>query len=210
MKISDDSVIARQVFEVLLDEIELLIYWKDRDGIYQGVNEHCLRLTRDIVGNTDMVGLSDYEIYPKKIAQKFRDDDAAVIASGTELQFEETLYSKDGFKVYQSSIKKPLYNPANQIIGVIGLTKRVNVLNVDNQTIYLTSREADVLAYLYRGMSAKNIGKKLYISKRTVESHWENIKMKLEVEDRDQLAVILDRNNYSEHLARMYPLQHEK
>jgi DNA-binding CsgD family transcriptional regulator len=50
-----------------------------------------------------------------------------------------------------------------------------------------TKREIDVLFYLIRGYSAKETGKKLSRSNRTIESHIENMKHKYGVNNRQQL-----------------------
>ena len=53
----------------------------------------------------------------------------------------------------------------------------------------LTDRENEVLSYLVKGMSNKEIGEKLYISTRTVKTHVSNILRKLDVKDRTQAVI---------------------
>lgn len=58
------------------------------------------------------------------------------------------------------------------------------------QPIYnskLSSRELDVLSYLSRGKTAKEIGMQLAISRRTVEHHIENIKIKTNCNSKAEL-----------------------
>jgi DNA-binding CsgD family transcriptional regulator len=51
----------------------------------------------------------------------------------------------------------------------------------------LTPREREVLDLVARGMTNAEIGDRLFISKRTVESHVEHIKQKLGLTNRPQL-----------------------
>ncbi len=53
----------------------------------------------------------------------------------------------------------------------------------------LTNREKDVLTEIVNGLSNKEIGKRLYISDKTVKTHVSNILRKLDVKDRTQAAI---------------------
>lgn len=59
----------------------------------------------------------------------------------------------------------------------------------------LTSRELEVLTEIARGLSNKEIAKKLFISEKTVKNHLTNIFQKLEVHDRTQAALFAIKNN---------------
>lgn len=51
-------------------------------------------------------------------------------------------------------------------------------------------REQEVLKELCQGLTAKEIGSKLYISQGTVETHKKNLLMKFEAKNTVQLAVL--------------------
>jgi NarL family two-component system response regulator LiaR len=53
-----------------------------------------------------------------------------------------------------------------------------------------SAREQEVLAYLARGLSDREIGQSLFISVRTVQTHLENIYAKLGVHSRTEAAII--------------------
>ncbi len=52
----------------------------------------------------------------------------------------------------------------------------------------LTRRETEMLQYLGRGLSKKDIATTLYLSVKTVEKHTENLMAKLDIHDRVELA----------------------
>lgn len=60
--------------------------------------------------------------------------------------------------------------------GLLGETIEVPKLQADS--VYFTSRENEILRFLLKGFTAKNIANSLVISKRTVEHHIENMKHK--------------------------------
>ncbi|MDO8685388.1 MAG: response regulator transcription factor [Clostridiales bacterium] len=59
----------------------------------------------------------------------------------------------------------------------------------------LTSRELDVIVLIAEGMINKEIGKKLFISEKTVKNHVSNIFRKLDVSDRTQAAIYAYKHN---------------
>ena len=67
-------------------------------------------------------------------------------------------------------------------------SKALNNVNSPN-AINLTKREGDVIRLLCLGKSAKEIALSLHLSKRTVESHLENIKIKMDVRNVKSLIV---------------------
>lgn len=69
----------------------------------------------------------------------------------------------------------------------ISKNAREYVINNDNQMIHLTKREAQCLYFLFQGKSAKEIGKILNISHRTVELYCDRIRRKLNCRTRIEL-----------------------
>lgn len=72
------------------------------------------------------------------------------------------------------------------------LFKVINLLKNQENRIFavdgLTQRENECLEYYVKGYSYKSIGKKLEISHRTVETHIQNIKMKINLDQREKIA----------------------
>ncbi len=60
----------------------------------------------------------------------------------------------------------------------------------------LTVREREVLMLIAEGKSNKDIAEELFISIKTVKTHVSNLLMKLEVEDRTQLAIYVHRKGW--------------
>ena len=56
------------------------------------------------------------------------------------------------------------------------------------QTPVLTERETEVLRYVAKGMSAKQIARKLTLSHRTVENHVQSTLRKLQLGNRVELT----------------------
>jgi len=61
--------------------------------------------------------------------------------------------------------------------------------SVTKDTFGLSDREMEILSYVVKGSSNKEIGAALYISEKTVKNHLSSIFRKMEVEDRTQAAL---------------------
>lgn len=59
----------------------------------------------------------------------------------------------------------------------------------------LSERETEILSYIVKGFSSKEIGETLYISENTVMNHVKKILKKLKVENRMQAAILALKNN---------------
>lgn len=112
---------SNKMLSSVLDAIPVRVFWKDKQSQFLGAN----RLFLADAGLTDieqLVGKSDYDMpWAEEFADKFRQDDAAVIASGeAKLQFEELLLDAEGNEVWVSTNKAPLTNEKEETIGVLG------------------------------------------------------------------------------------------
>lgn len=70
--------------------------------------------------------------------------------------------------------------------------------NDDNKLSILTKRELEILKHIAEGMHYKEIGDKLYISSRTVETHKNNIMQKLELSSTIELVKYAIKNRVIE------------
>ncbi len=75
---------------------------------------------------TDLIGKTDFDFYPKEIAEGFYADDQAVIKSGKPvLNREEFFMDKDGNKQWLLTSKLPLRDENGDIIGLIGIGRDI-------------------------------------------------------------------------------------
>ena len=95
---------------------------KDTNSIYANANDLYLKSIQpgfpEILTISDFIGKDDYYFYPKEQADKFRADDASVIASGSFFETIEENQPLGGVLNYVYVSKTPLLNPTNQICGL--------------------------------------------------------------------------------------------
>lgn len=76
--------------------------------------------------------------------------------------------------------------PASLTPKVFEELSRLSKHEENNNNFNLTAREQEVLQEMAKGLSNREIGKKLFISEKTVKNHLTNIFQKLDVNDRTQ------------------------
>lgn len=68
----------------------------------------------------------------------------------------------------------------------------VSALHEAASSVSLTSRERDVLKFVYRGWKAKAIGGELCLSEATVKTHMSNIYRKFGVHSQQEVILLID------------------
>ncbi len=147
---------SRQFLRTVIDSIPTRVFWKDRNATFLGCN---LPLAHDVglASPEEVIGKTDFDlIATKEQCEAFRNDDLAVIESGTsKLDFEEPQTQPDGSLHWLKTNKVPLKNVHGEIIGVIGAyediteRKRKEVELRDAQELFrLFMRHSPVHTYI--------------------------------------------------------------
>jgi PAS domain S-box-containing protein len=102
----------------ILDNSTAVIVVKDRSGRYQRIN----RRFEEIFGldRSEVLGKTDYELFPREIADRFHANDLEVMQGAQPLQFEETAPHQGGTHHYLS-VKFPLYDDAGVVYATAGI-----------------------------------------------------------------------------------------
>ena len=62
------------------------IYWKNKNGLYLGNNDYAKRLMKVLGLETDVIGKTDYDIFPKEVADDFKRADLKVLSGKNLIQ----------------------------------------------------------------------------------------------------------------------------
>ena len=112
----------------LLDGFNLLqdtLFWiKDKQGRVIHAN-HCFLEHVGADNLEQIIGLTDYDIFPLRIADQFVQDDHLVIAGGTINERLETNILTSKQICWFSTSKRPLLNRDGEIIGSYGISKHL-------------------------------------------------------------------------------------
>ncbi|MBM4286213.1 MAG: PAS domain S-box protein [Deltaproteobacteria bacterium] len=107
----------------ILSNIPDIAWLKDKDGRYLAVNEPLARFCG--VAPADLVGKTDQEIWPPDLARLYQAEDAQVLASGRQMQVEEPLPDSQGQRRWLETIRTPIFNERQEIIGITGIARDI-------------------------------------------------------------------------------------
>ena len=105
--------------QAILDNSTAAIYLKDPHGRYMLANRRFQTLFH--IDREGVIGKTDYDIFPKEIADALQVNDQKVLETGSSLEFEEVIPLDREMHTY-ISIKFPLYDSIRGIYGVCGMS----------------------------------------------------------------------------------------
>lgn len=109
---------AHHLLQSIIDNSMSLIIVKDTHGQYIVAN----RLSEELISykRGEMIGKSDYNIFPKEVADKFAAEDRSIIESGNPVITEDNLVLK-GEQRTLFTTKFPLFDERGDIMGICGM-----------------------------------------------------------------------------------------
>lgn len=196
------------------------VYWKNCEGVHLGCNDYTAEST-GLSSRHEYCGATIFDISEKKVADVIHQNDQLVVGNKTGsciIENSGALFAPENTYL---SIKIPLFKKQGDLAGLFGISFKLQdtfsnqsmalinhfgnlsnvLLNSANKFNFnadkeITKREDQVLSYLVLGDAIKDIAKKLFISIRTVESHIESIKSKLNCNRTSQVISIALRSGY--------------
>jgi len=134
----DKLVVERNLLSTLLDNLPDRIYVKDIQGrkIMSNIADWQGTGAKSV---GDMLGKSDFEIYPPELAAKFWNDDKSVLNSGMPIiSREEPGLDRQGNSIWVLTTKVPLRDANGLITGLVGIgrdiTKRKQIEEALNES----------------------------------------------------------------------------
>ncbi len=111
------------LLENLLNSIPDLIFYKDEAGVYLGCNPEFVRF----VGRPreEIVGRTDYELFPAETAAFFREQDQLMIQYKKPRHNDEWVKYPDESEVLLDTLKAPLVDASGETVGVLGISRDI-------------------------------------------------------------------------------------
>lgn len=138
------------LLDALLDSVPDLVFYKDLNGVYIGCNLAFEKLVN--TSKKDLIGLTDYDLFPKDLADFFRKKDSQMLLDGTPQQNEEWVDYPDGKHVLLNTLKTPFYDSEGKLIGLIGIARDISVLREQEEQLR-SIRKMDALGKLTGGIA---------------------------------------------------------
>lgn len=99
------------------------IYVKDIEGRFLFVNQYSVKLLK--LPREEIIGKTSHDLFPKKSADEFRNNDLCVLKKQAPIEFEETIPFEDGTHTYVS-IKFPLFTAQGKPYSICGISTDIS------------------------------------------------------------------------------------
>ncbi len=134
----------------LVSTIPLPIYLKDKEHRYIWANVHFETLAGK--RRSELIGQTDYEIFPAPVADLFREQDQEVMGEGRPKTFEETVPLPSGIITFDT-FKFPLTNDQGSIYALGGICTDITQLKAAEDRLSTEQNRLDtVLQHLDVGI----------------------------------------------------------
>ena len=122
-KLKSDLQVANTLLKTVINSIPLLIWMKDKDGRYVHLNKAFNAFNAFV--NSEVIGKTDYDIWPKDQAERLRDDDNFAMECDYPLELNEAiLHPILGLRHYKT-IKSRVCDEKNNVIGTVGISSDI-------------------------------------------------------------------------------------
>jgi PAS domain S-box-containing protein len=105
-------------YRTLLENLQQKIFLMDKNFVYVSCNENYARDLK--IKPEKIIGKTDYDFYPKQLAEKYRADDKRIMESGETEDIEEK-YLQEGQETWVHTVKTPVKDEKGTVVGILGI-----------------------------------------------------------------------------------------
>lgn len=124
---------SKTKLSAVINSIPDLIFYKDINGIYTGVNKAFANYIGESVEN--IIGGTDYDFFNLKDVKSFIEDDKAILNSDKIIKFKEWTQDFDGNKLFLHTQKVALKDSEGKVIGIVGISRNITEQKITQQQL---------------------------------------------------------------------------
>jgi PAS domain S-box-containing protein len=110
---------AESLYRSLVDSLPQNFFRKDLDGRLSFANrQYCTTIGKPL---KELVGKTDFDLFPEHLARKYREDDARVLQTGQALDVVEAHKPPGKGIIFVRVVKTPVYDSEQRAVGVQGI-----------------------------------------------------------------------------------------
>jgi PAS domain S-box-containing protein len=126
-RVHAEEALAREhnLLRTLIDNLPDSVYFKDAESRFIVANEAVARLM-GAPSREALLGKTDFDFYPRELAERYYGDERAVITSGQPLiSREEPCIDPEGNQHWFSTTKVPIRSKRGETVGVVGIGRDI-------------------------------------------------------------------------------------
>ncbi len=110
---------TRAQYQSLVESLPLNVFQKDLEGKVLFGNElYCQTIGQPL---EELIGKTDFDLFPQELAEKYTKDDAHIILTGEVLETIEDHLKPDGEKIYVQVLKTAVRDESGKVLGIQGM-----------------------------------------------------------------------------------------
>jgi sigma-B regulation protein RsbU (phosphoserine phosphatase) len=110
---------SEALYHSLVETLPQNIFRKDPEGRFTFCNQHFCRIVARPFA--EIIGKTDFDFFPRELAEKYQADDRRVLESGKPYETVEEHQPPGRDKIYVQVVKTPLYGGDGKIMGLQGI-----------------------------------------------------------------------------------------
>ena len=105
-------------YKTLIENLPQKIFLKDTNSVYISCNRNYALEMK--ISEENIRGMTDFDLYPAELAEKYTADDQDVMQHGHSREIEER-YVSNGREFIVQTIKTPVQNKDGEVVGILGI-----------------------------------------------------------------------------------------
>jgi len=112
-------------FTAMMENTDDYIYFKDRNHVFTGASQTLVSLCSPAEHWTDLLGLTDYDVFPEEFADLYYRLEKQIFSGITVAHEVQETLTRDGRKGWVDNRKYPIRDEHGEIIGLYGIARDI-------------------------------------------------------------------------------------
>jgi len=187
--------LENNLLHTLIDNMPDYIYIKDKESRFIRSNQKIANV-HGLKSPHQMEGKTDFDFYPKELAEKFYRDEREIIATGKPLiGHEEIALNEKGEEVILSTTKIPVKDKKGKIIGIVGIGRDITALKKAEDKIIEHAEELEQANALLEEKQEEILQQSEELTAQAenlIQANREHEKLSIVASETDNVVIILD------------------
>ena len=124
-------------FTAMMENTDDYIYFKDRNHVFTGASQTLVELTSPSEHWTDLLGLTDYDVFPEILADAYYRLEKHIFSEQTKVahELQQTL-DNDGLPGWVDNRKYPIKDKTGYVIGLFGIARDISARKLLERALY--------------------------------------------------------------------------
>ncbi|MEK6260231.1 MAG: response regulator [Planctomycetota bacterium] len=118
-KVEQALMESEAFYQSLVETLPLALLRKDLQGRFTFANRLLCEAFRKSAD--EIIGRTDYDFFPREMAEKYRTDDRRVLESRHDFETTEEFQAPNGERRFTHVVKTPVYDAIGSVIGIQGI-----------------------------------------------------------------------------------------